>query len=90
MGLIGQINLFEQVHGPLGTLAGFPDSAEVHGKHQILDDGKGGQKLEELENHADVFATPARQLVLVEVVQGLPGHDYISSGGTVDACHHID
>jgi hypothetical protein len=87
--LIGDAHHVEEVHSALlcfsrsrhsGVSAG-----EVDGEDNVLEDGEGGEELEELEDDADVGAAPASEFVLAHVVDRLTSDEDLAAGRAVDA-----
>jgi hypothetical protein len=90
VGVLGHLHLVQQRHGPAGPLAARVGVAEVHGQHDVLEDGQCGQQLEELEDHPHVLAAPDRHLPLAQGVDGRVADQHLAGGGPVDAGDHVD
>jgi len=56
----------------------------------ILKEAQGRQKLEELENDAHILATPNRQFVLAQLVQGGSVDPNLAGRRPVDSCDHVE
>jgi hypothetical protein len=90
VGVFGDADQVQQVHGPLATLARRVHVAEVHGEHHVLDHRQRREKLEELEHDPQVASPPLCHRPFVEGVNGrIPDKD-LAFAGAVDAGDHVD
>jgi hypothetical protein len=88
--MLGHLDLIEQSHGALGSLACRVHIAEVHRQHHVFDDRERRQQLKELEDDAEVAAAPRGHLALAEGVDRHIADEHRACGGAVDAGDHVD
>jgi hypothetical protein len=90
VGVVFQPDHPQQIHGALFALARIVNVAEIHGQHDIFQQGQRGQQLEELKNYPQVAAAPDRHFPFAEIMNACFPNADRTGGGVVDAGNHVD
>ncbi len=88
--LVGQPDGIEQGHRPRLPFTPRQLLDQVHRQHDVLDQAERRQQLKELEDDAQMFATPDGQLVFGHRMHRLAGDDDLPLAGVVDAGDHVE
>ncbi len=90
VGKFFQPNQFQQFHGALRTFVEIVHVHIIHREHDVLEQGQCGQKLEELEDDAQILSAPLRALAFGDArVDVLAADHNLPLRRMVDARDHV-
>ncbi len=88
-GVFFQLHQAQQLQGALAAGPAAIAAAKIHRQNDIVHQGEHRQELEGLVDHPKVAATPARALVLTDLMDVDPLGEHFAGGQPIDAGDHI-